>query len=398
MVPSKIGKDRKNSGHRFDESWPFLLSFLFYASAFELFPKMAPDHTPAFYLFIGVFVCFLFLLSALIHESGHRIASRLTGFPYEGELFSVWGGRPRTVEVLLASDPRIMVVRMSGPLANLIVGAALYFWMSGGDGDPVKWELILFFAKSNLFIAFINMIPVLPFDMGALVLSRFGMKKKAEYSGEEKDFPRGVIFGWLLTVSGILMTGRGRFIAGFALVVLGILLIRSCLSWRERLGLAACLERYGIDWAVTIASKPLKAEETLDQALEAFRSQGKTTLPVVDDMGVLIGKMEWKNLRKKPVESWHLYPVAEMMIPLSWSESLSIDPPDVSQRIFDLLYCHRDFVWVVSSGKLLGELVPEKLVDRYRMERSFSEDLSSFHDRVAKTGQEDRSTSGSSTP
>ena len=393
MIPSKNGRDRKNTGHRFDESWPFLLAFLFYASSFELFPKISPNHTASFYLFVGIFVCFLYLLSVLIHESGHLIASRVTKFPYEGEVFSVWGGRPRTVGSLLSSDPRIMVVRMAGPLANLIVGAGLYFWLTGSDGDPVKWELILFFAKSNLILAFINMLPVLPFDMGALVLARFGMRKRESYSGEEKDFRYGVIFGWILTVSGILLSGRGSFIAGFATVVLGILLIRSCLSWRERLGLASYLESHGIDWAMTVTSKPLKADETLDRALEEFRSQGKPFLPVVDNNGMLVGRMEWKNLRKKPVESWHLYPVAELMTPLAGNESFSIDPPDIPQRIFDLLYFNRPFVWIVSSGKLLGELVPEKLVDRYRMERAFSEDLANFRDRVTKTGREDLPTS-----
>lgn len=393
MIPSKYGKDRKNAGHRFDESWPFLLTFLFYASAFELFPKISPNHTISFYLFSGIFVCFLYLLSVLIHEAGHLVASRMTGFPYDGELFSIFGGRPKTVNSLLASDPRIMVVRMAGPLANLIVGAGLYFWLPGGDGDPVKWELWLFFAKSNLILAFINMIPVLPFDMGALLLSRFGMRKKESYSGEERDFRRGVIFGWLLTVSGILLSGRGSFIAGFATVVLGILLIRSCLSWRERLGLASYLEKNGIDWAITVASKPLIAQDTIDRSLEEFRAQGESSLPVVDDRGILVGKMDWKSLRKKPVESWHLYPVAELMIPISGEEAFSIDPPGVTQRIFDLFHFNRPFVWITSSEKLIGQLVPEKLIDRYRMERAFSEDVLNFRDRVAKIGREDPPTS-----
>jgi Zn-dependent protease/dihydrofolate reductase len=393
MIPSKKGKDRKSGGHRFDESWAFLLTFLFYSSAFELFPKISPDHTASFYLFSGVFVCLLYLLAVLIHEAGHLVGARMTKFPYDGETFSIWGGRPGRVSSLLASDPRIMVVRMAGPLANLIVGAGIYFWLPGGDGDPVIWELWLFFAKSNLIIAFINMLPVLPFDMGALVLSRFGMRKKESYSGDERDFRSSVIFGWLLTVSGILLSGRGSFITGFATVVLGVLLIRSSLSWRERLGLASYLEKDGIDWAITVASKPLNAQDTLEQAMEEFRRQGGNSLPVVDDQGSLIGKMDWKFLRKKPVESWHLYPVAELMVPILPEESFSIDPPDVTQRIFDLLHDNRPFIWIVSSGKFLGQLVPEKLIDRFRLDRSFSEDLQSFRDRVAKTGREDPPTS-----
>jgi Zn-dependent protease len=393
MIPSKNAKSRKNAGHRFDESWPFLLIFLFYASSFELFPRIAPDHTLSFYLFSGIFVCFLFLLSVLIHEAGHIVASKLTRFPYDGELFSVWGGRPRTVDALLATDPRIMVVRMAGPLANLVIGAGFYFWFPDGAGDPVKWELWLFFAKSNLILAFINMLPVLPFDMGALLLSGFGSKKKEDYSGEERDFRRGVIFGWLLTVSGILLSGRGSFISGFAMVVLGILLIRSCFSWRERLGMAAYLEGLGIDWAMRVTVRPLDVHDTLDRALESFRGQGVSSLPVIDDRGILIGKMEWKALRKKPVESWHLYPVAELMVPVGVEEVLSIDQPGVSQRVFDLFHSNRPFVWVVSSGRLLGQLVLEKLIERFRVERAFSEDLENFRERVAKTDREDPPTS-----
>ncbi len=366
---ARRSRPRKIGGLPFDGSWPFLITFLFFSASFELFPRLSPGHSGTFYLFIGVLVCFLYLLAVLIHEGGHLLAGKIVSFPYEGDILSIWGGRPKTVRGLLASDPKVMVVRMAGPLANLLVGGAITFLVSGIG--PVGGELVSFFARSNLLIAFVNMIPLLPFDMGVLLLLRFGMKKRDSLTGGEKDFSRGIILGWVLTVGGILLGGRGSFLAGFGFVILGFLLIKTCLSWRERLGFAAYLFQHGVTWAVTVTTPPLSGEQNLLEARELFGRSARPLLPVVGENGHLQGKMGWRELRRKPVEAWHLYPVVEMMEPLETDDVVSLDDRDVAERIFEFLEGSKLEVWVTSGNALVGEIRPARLYERFKMDRLY---------------------------
>jgi hypothetical protein len=123
-------------GFQFDTSWVFLSIFLFWAGAFEIAPQRFPDQGALFDGLVGTVVVLLYFLGVLIHEGGHKLAGWMTGCFYEGNLLTIWGGIPREAMSFEARDSRDRIVRMGGPIFNLILAFPLFHFASRLASHP----------------------------------------------------------------------------------------------------------------------------------------------------------------------------------------------------------------------------------------------------------------------
>lgn len=134
------------------------------------------------FFFLGLFVYALLgqlaetiivFLVVLLHEFSHTLVARAHGLVVrEVELYP-FGGIAR-LDDLLEYDPAVESrVALAGPLSNFfLVGLAIIVDANFNAGK----EMVLFFIRANLMVAFFNLLPSLPLDGGRVLranLSRY---------------------------------------------------------------------------------------------------------------------------------------------------------------------------------------------------------------------------------
>ena len=165
------------------------------------------------------FVILLFL-SIYLHEMGHALGARLFGIGTLDVTLTFFGGYAR-----LSRQPRTtieeIVVSFSGPAANLLIAAVLYFYLmssqSVGFADH-SWQILSRLVYANAFLGIFNLLPGYPLDGGHIaqaVLARFMRRNRAR-----------VITGYIGVAIGFLLIALGFQSGSFGFTILiGILLI-----------------------------------------------------------------------------------------------------------------------------------------------------------------------------
>ncbi len=136
-----------------------------------------------FYALMGRLAESITLFSVvLLHDFFHLVVARVYGLTVkEVELFP-FGGMAH-IDDLLEYDPGVESrVALAGPLFNIfMVGAAIIVYT---NSQLLAQELLLFFIRCNLIIAFFNLLPLLPLDGGRVLRAnlskRFGYRKATD--------------------------------------------------------------------------------------------------------------------------------------------------------------------------------------------------------------------------
>ncbi len=180
---------------------------------------------PLFFLFAVLWVfsgapleLALLCLIVLVHEFAHSLAGRAIGLKVsEIELYP-FGGVAR-IEELLELEPYLeRRLAWAGPAANLAlasIGVALYSRFFPGS------EMALFFVRSNLILAFFNLLPALPLD-GGRILRAYLSPLLGYRAATEKSALMGQLMALLLFGAGVFYWNRGDL--SFSMVLVGIFL------------------------------------------------------------------------------------------------------------------------------------------------------------------------------
>lgn len=367
-----------SSGFHFDGSWVFLSLFLFWAGAFEMAPVHYPDQGMLFDGIVGCIVILVYFLCVLIHEGGHKFFSKVFRRFYDGNQLTIWGGVPNEADSFVMSDPRDRIVRMGGPLFNLLIGVALHQLDHSirQHPDPLSEEIapFIFFAmKANLFLAFINLLPILPFDLGALFL--LGKKDESQDAPGRWVSQGGVGFAWLLTLVGLALATRGSLISGFGLIFLGVHLARSVVVWKGRLGLVSFLRLQDISSLVEKDGHDLRMTESLENAYwKHFYPSGREKLPVCSDDGVFQGVLEWSELKKVPSMLRADRTVGSMNLSNGLRDKVSLDP-NSWRKLFDAIERGSHRLFVLENEGYKGIIFPLRLLEQFRMSTSLGQPI-----------------------
>ncbi|MBR6506938.1 MAG: hypothetical protein IKT37_04995 [Clostridia bacterium] len=115
----------------------------------------------------------LFLSCALIHEIGHFIAIKAVNGKIGRVDIMPLGARIITVGI--TSHINDVNVYLSGPLANI-----LFFVLSFPAGVAANSPYVLYFSLCNLFLAFVNLLPISGNDGYCAVIALVSQKAQEE--------------------------------------------------------------------------------------------------------------------------------------------------------------------------------------------------------------------------
>ncbi|GAA1034476.1 hypothetical protein GCM10009557_39260 [Virgisporangium ochraceum] len=177
---------------------------------------------PGAYAWGAVFVLGL-LVSVLLHELGHAVASRRLGTGVKGITLEFLGGYTEMERD--APRPRVeAAVSLAGPGASLLVALVAGAGAAALADDGTVTRLLVHLAVSNAIIAVFNALPGLPLDGGralhALVWAVTGDRHRGQrIAGVAGSVLALVVAGaaaWLLVADHLSLVG-----AGFTFVVAG---------------------------------------------------------------------------------------------------------------------------------------------------------------------------------
>jgi stage IV sporulation protein FB len=299
----------------------------------------------------------LVFLCVLLHEFGHILADRRYGIRTPEVLLSPIGGLARLER--LPEEPRQeIVVALAGPLVTLIIVLALAGWLQAtGAGDQL-WRfdvtdraLVPGLFQVNLLLLAFNLIPAFPMDGGrvlrALLARRTGMvrgTRMAARIGQLFAFLLG-LFGltssapMLIIVAGFIYlaaeaeaqhvetraAGQGMTASGMMITDLKVLPVYATLADAARLLLAGEQREFPVvdnagrleglltrDTLIKglaergpggtvgeVMASPVKSVAPglpFDRALEQLRMSGLPALPVVDQLGTVVGLITTDNI------------------------------------------------------------------------------------------------------
>ncbi len=346
--------------------------FLFWAGAFEIAPLRFPDQGVLFDGLAGTVIVLLYFLGVLIHEGGHKVAGWMTGRFYEGNLLTIWGGIPREAMSFESKDSRDHIVRMGGPIFNLISAFPLFHFASQLASHPNPFvENASFFlhfeAQTNLLLAVANMFPFLPFDMGTVLLGDGSPETAVR---ERWSIQGGLGVAWILTLVSLAVAAKGGMVSGFGGIFLGIHLARTNVVWKARIGLTRYLKDTPIELFIDPIRFVLNPDITIEDAyLKGFYPLGQSFLPVSDDQGSFLGFLSWEELKKTGPESRKLQRIASFVPEQRNKIQIELDG-FVRMRLFDAVERREKIVFVLKEGRLVGTISPAAVVERFRMRTS----------------------------
>ena len=132
---------------------------------------------PTFFLLLwveGLFPALILILTALLHEAGHLLAIKLTRVPLTGIDLEPMGITLHYNETACPFRTSALIT-FAGPAANLLCGLLSLFFLTLFR-LPFA-DVPGFFCFCNLFLAFLNLLPLTRLDGGALLhtllLTRF---------------------------------------------------------------------------------------------------------------------------------------------------------------------------------------------------------------------------------
>lgn len=170
---------------------------------------------------------FLAFLIAFIHELVHYIAARLLGYSgYYIEFLPV-GTVIKVKDLEEASAKEDIIISISGPVANLILGIMFYFLTLKYQNDT----LILLF-QGNIALGLFNLIPALPLDGGRIlrdIITSRTIYKKANIIAIKWSISIGI----LLMVYYIFLFLHHK--GNITIAIISIFIIISSIKERERI-------------------------------------------------------------------------------------------------------------------------------------------------------------------
>ena len=104
----------------------------------------------------------------LLHEAGHWLAMRATGYKNQSFFFIPFLGAAVTGEKSQATSLEQMVVLLAGPVPGLALGLGIQWWLNWGSPSSIPFWLSLT-SVMLIVINLLNLLPLYPLDGGQIV-------------------------------------------------------------------------------------------------------------------------------------------------------------------------------------------------------------------------------------
>lgn len=190
-----------------DLGWVLILGLVASGLTNLYFPQAHPGWTVAVRWMVGIITALMLLVSVLVHELAHTLASNRLGMPVKNISLFIFGGMTQ-IESLPERPSIDLKTALSGPAMTLLLFLSLLLLskMFGYLNASEVIVMALFYsAQINLVLLVLNMVPVFPLD-GGRVLRALIWHNKGDFQIATKiAAATGNGFGYMLILIGLYL-------------------------------------------------------------------------------------------------------------------------------------------------------------------------------------------------
>ena len=202
-------------------------------------------------------------------------------------------------------------------MSSLLLAAVFWAVEQALPGTSAAAAVLGYLAFTNLLLGAFNLIPGFPLDGGRVFRSIVW--------GLTNSFKRGTIaaafagqaFGWLLIVWGVARVLLfGDLVGGIWTAFIGWFLNNAAESTRQEQTFRETLR--GVTAANLMDTPPVVATPDVsvqDFVMDYVMRRGQRAVPVVDELGRLVGIVSLTDARKLPQQTWPTIRVDQIMTP-----------------------------------------------------------------------------------
>lgn len=283
----------------------------------------------------------------VLHEFGHALTARRYGIKTRDVTLLPIGGVAR-LERMPDRPVQELWVALAGPAVNLVIGAALFFWLQLISAPeplaPMNVARASFSQRLmavNLFLAGFNMIPAFPMDGGRVLRALLAIRMeytRATQVAASLGQGLALLFGFI----GFFTNPFLLFIALF--VWIGAAQEASMAQMKSALG------GIPVSRAMLTDFRTVGLRDSLARAVELILAGSQTDFPVVDD-GRVVGILMRGDLLVALAQQGQEEPVANVMR----RNFETVDSSEMLETAFARLQaCECRTLPVMHGGRLAG--------------------------------------------
>jgi Zn-dependent protease/predicted transcriptional regulator len=342
-------------------SWIFAFVLITWSLAVGYFPERSPTLGVVGYWIIGAIAALLLFVSVLIHELAHSLVARARGLTVDSITLFIFGGVSNlTREPLTPGDE--FIIAAVGPVSSLLLAAVFWAVEQPLPATSGAAAVLGYLAFTNLLLGAFNLIPGFPLDGGRVFRSIVWGLTDSLRRGTTAAAYAGQAFGWLLIVWGVArILLFGDLVGGIWTAFIGWFLNSAAESTRQEQTFRETLR--GVTAANLMDTPPVVA--TPDQTAQDFVTdyvmrRGQRAVPVVDELGRLVGIVSLTDARKLPQQTWPTTRIDQIMTPAPLTIVTPTD--DVGGAIGLMAQKGVHQLPVVENGRVLGMLNREHVL------------------------------------
>lgn len=190
-----------------DLGWVLILGLVASGLTNLYFPQAHPGWTAAIRWMVGIITALMLLVSVLVHELAHTLASNRLGMPVKQISLFIFGGMTQ-IESLPERPSIDLKTALSGPAITLLLFMSLTLMSKiFGYLNALKVIVMAVFysAQINLVLLLLNMVPVFPLDGGRVLRALIWHFKGDFQSATKIAAATGNGFGYILILIGLYL-------------------------------------------------------------------------------------------------------------------------------------------------------------------------------------------------
>jgi Zn-dependent protease len=369
---------------RLHNSWVIVFPLLLWS--FEQALERSTGISQSSALLWGLCGSFFFIISLLLHETGHIVSSTFFHIDLQKSFLFLFGSVQINDFFNKPSIPKILVA-LSGPLTSCIVTIFWYLLSTLNSLPPQLIVQLNYLVILNLLLVLVNLLPFYPLDMG--VVFRF-FSSKLKNSIDELVFPIGSFFLSCIFIMGIYSVSIGYFYNG-------IWWILSSYSFKMALKVAnqkqyLLKEMSGEKVGDFMRENPVTVHPSLSLAkfmTEYYYRFHENIYPVVQ-YSCAQGVLTNQNIQKIPNNLWKNYTVGEIADPLSVDNTTTKDT-DIVDILKKLTNRPDHNLLVIKNETIVGVLTLDDLHPYFSLKIKFPKASARYYQRKEKPPAERKS-------
>lgn len=336
-------------------SWLVVFALITYSLATSNFPQNYPKWPVVFMWSFAGLIAVMLLVSILLHELCHSLVSKRLGINVKRITLFIFGGMAE-IEKEPDRPAKEFKIALAGPAMSLFL--FFLFWLSAMLSTilGIPEYIIVFFsyiAGINLTLAIFNLIPAFPMDGGRVLRALIWQITHNLQKATKITTGIGRIFGYLLSLIGILYIVYGVFLNGIWLVFIGFFIGQSAKSSYQSLMITDLLGKTSVRKFMTEEVVSVDEQLSIKELVELYFLKYKFVMFPVKRQDEIVGIVNISSIQDLSPDSWKSITVKEVMLPLT-DDMIALPEETVADVLNKLFGNEAGRVLVMEQNRLIG--------------------------------------------